>query len=309
MLFGGTLPAVNFGKMKNSGIDGEISFNSSVGKFNYWFKGNYTFAHNVVLEKDEVMPQYAYQRYTGHTLDQKMMQVNYGGLYNTWDELSLAYRPQSSFNGNRQQPGDVILKDVNGDGKIDSYDCVPIGYSWFPEISYGFSLGGEYKGFDFSVLFQGNGNVSFMPGFANQYGGWVAYQLGSGWASSGQTAGPAYLVDQSWTQERYSQGLPINFPHVSLSSTSQQQNFQWSTYWHEDASYLRLKNAEIGYTFKGSLLTRIGITSARLYVNGNNLITWDKLLPGWDPETMYVNGNLEPYPKVRVFNVGANINF
>jgi hypothetical protein len=82
-----------------------------------------------------------------------------------------------------------------------------------------------------------------------------------------------------------------------------------STFWLEDASYLRLKNFEIGYTFKNKILRKIGITSLRLYSNGSNLATWTNMLPGQDPEITKPDDNHEPYPVTRIFNFGFNVNF
>ena len=153
-------------------------------------------------------------------------------------------RPKSSWQNNKIQPGDLIYRDVNGDGIINSYDEVPIGYSNYPEIVYGFSFGGDWKGFDLSVLFQGTAHVSlqysryFTRGFAEDF------------------SAPKSLLN-SWSQERYNQGLPIDFPHLSEGDTYQKHNYQNSTFWTRDASYLRLKNVEIGYTFSSDWLKKL----------------------------------------------------
>jgi hypothetical protein len=119
----------------------------------------------------------------------------------------------------------------------------------------------------------------------------------------------ASYFSESWTQARYDAGLPINFPRFNVSAGPNQQG---SSFWLADASYLRLKNAEIGYTAKPSLLKRVGVSSFRLYANANNLITWKKTFDGVDPESDSPNRgdtNLEPYPLVRTVNVGLNVNF
>ena len=114
------------------------------------------------------------------------------------------------------------------------------------------------------------------------------------------------LLQNSWTQVRYEQGLPIKYPRLSVLS---EINYQPSTFWQEDARYLRLKNAEIGYTLAASLLNRVGIGSARVYLNGSNLLTWDKMFPGEDPEFPPVGANSEPYPVTMIVNMGLNIKF
>ncbi|MCD8554908.1 hypothetical protein [Seleniivibrio sp.] len=216
-------------------------------------------------------------------------------MFNTWEEVNDPNRPVYNWQSNKIQPGDIRYKDVNGDGIIDNDDSVPIGYSNFPEKIFGFSFGGAYKGFDFSVLFQGAANVSvqysrrYIMGFAE-----------------GANA-PDYLIE-SWSQQRYEKGLPINYPHFSAGDNS--SNYQNSTFWTRDASYLRLKNAEIGYTLPDKVLRKIGISYARIYLNGSNLTTWDDMLPGADPESTATGEiNVEPYPVTRTFNMGVNVKF
>jgi hypothetical protein len=282
--------------MKNEGFDGDITFRDKINKFNYWLKGTYTFAKNKILNMDEVNQPYPYMQRTGQRLNQY-----YGfiadGFYNTWAEVNDINRPIYAYNNNKMQPGDVKYKDINGDGIINFVDQVPIGYSDFPEISYGFSFGGDYKGFDISVLFAGSGNASFM----------ASKKSNRGFQEDGSAID--YLKDLSWTPDRYAQGLPISFPHLSADA-SQVSNYLPSTLWIRDASYVRLKNVEIGYTLSGKLLKKIGISSARVYINGTNLITWDNLFPGEDPEIpTYNDGDYEPYPIVRTMNMGLNINF
>ena len=218
-------------------------------------------------------------------------------MYNSWSEVNDPNRPISIYNNNKLQPGDIKYKDINGDGYITDDDRVPIGYSPFPEKVFGFSLGGNIKGFDFSVLFQGATNVSYNYTRRQQYGFFE------------NSGAPQYLYYQSWTQERYNQGETINFPHLSVGNTSNQNNYAASTFWEADASYIRLKNAEVGYTVTNSFLNRLGINSARIYVNGSNLLTWSKMLPGVDPETEQASTNNETYPLTRVVNMGINIKF
>ena len=174
---------------------------------------------------------------------------------------------------------------------------VPIGYSDFPEKVFGLSFGGDFKGFDFSVLFQGAGNVSV------EYSRRYVQPFGNG------TNAPDYMVE-SWSQERYDAGQKISFPHLSQGLTFNDANYQPSTFWTKDASYIRLKNAEIGYTIPAPLLKRVGINYMRLYINGSNLLTWDSLLPGADPESLAATKtNSDPYPVTRTINFGFNVKF
>ena len=295
-IVGATLPAFNLGKMKNSGFDGEIAFNNRYQNFDYWVKANYTYARNLVEFKDEPTPIHPYLAETGQRFGQYFGMI-FEGFYNTWEEVNDPNRPVSSWNANKIQPGDVKYRDVNSDGILDLDDMVPVGYSNFPEITFGLSLGGSYKGFDFSVLFQGADNVS------------VSYSRHARYGYREDAAVPNYILERSWTQERYEKGLPIEFPHLSVGDVSQKHNYIASNLWIRDAGYIRLKNVEIGYTLKKRFLNCLRLNSARIFLNGNNLFTWSQMLPGIDPESNVAKTSWEPYPLVRVFNWGLNINF
>lgn len=297
------LPAVNLGKMKNEGFDGEVSLNLKTGEFNYFIKGNFSYAHNTILFRDEVFTPYPYQMSTGQSYGQLRGYIAYD-LYNTWDQVTEAYRPKTSAQNNLIQPGDPNFKDVNGDGVIDQFDSGPIGYSDFPEIIYGINLGGDYKGLDFSFLFQGAGHVTFSASdnYVNHFN-----------AFSGV---PEYFLN-SWTNEKYLNGELITFPRLFVNGGGTSTAGYSSRYYYVNAAYLRLRNAEIGYTIKENGIFRlVGISNARIYLNGSNLLTYapkmQRSYPGVDPEDQgnyKGDSNREPYPRTRVFNVGVNINF
>lgn len=296
VIIGASMPAYNLGRMVNWGFDGEINYFDRIGNVNYWVKGTFTFARNKIKYMDEAEKKYAYQASTGQRYNQSFGLIA-EGFYNTWDEVNDPNRPVSMWNNNRIQPGDVKYKDVNGDGRIDNYDSVPIGYSDFPEISYGISFGGNWKGFDLSVLFQGASHVSFRASSRSR----------RGFQNDG--AAVAYLKDYSWTPERYAAGEEIKFPHLSADAANT-HNYVNSTLWTRDASYLRLKNVEIGYTIPAHVLHRIGLQSIRVYVNGTNLVTWSGLFPGEDPEIPTFNdSDYEPYPIIRTVNFGLTLSF
>ena len=162
LLTGTTLAAQNLGKMTNRGFEGDITYRDHVGAFNFWTKGNFSFARNKILFQDEVPKTFGYQNRTGQRFGQ-IFGLIAEGLYNSWDEVNDPNRPYTTYSpSNRLQPGDIKFRDVNGDGIINFQDQVPIGYSTIPEIIYGVSLGGDFKGFDFSVLFQGADHVSLQ---------------------------------------------------------------------------------------------------------------------------------------------------
>jgi TonB-linked SusC/RagA family outer membrane protein len=289
-------PATNLGKMENKGFEADLAYTDNIGQLGFRIAGNYSFARNKVVFRDEIPNRFAYQNRTGQRLGQNFALIC-DGIYNTWEEVNDPKRPVYSTVNNRIQPGDLKFRDVNGDGIINDFDQVPVGFSNLPEITYGVSLGTNYKGFDLSVLFQGVGNVSLY---------YTRFQKGNGYGQSIPEGSPSYF-NESWTPERYAAGLPIKFPRFSVSSGP---NDAGSTFWLADASYLRIKNVEVGYTLQASVLRRVGISSCRLYANANNLYTWKHVYQGIDPEnTATGDTNTEPYPLVRTVNVGLNINF
>lgn len=300
----GTVPTIvgagiapyNLGEMRNRGFEWDVTLNHTAGDINYWVKANYTYARNTIEFQDEVNREFEYQYRTGQRYGQ-MFGLIADGFYNTWEEVNDAARPWSSFNGNKIQPGDIKYRDINGDGIIDVNDEVPIGYPRFPEKIFGFSIGGNYKGFDMSVLFQGAANVSVSYSRHARYG----FREDAGVAQ--------YLVDYSWSEDRYERDLPIDYPRLSEGDQVAAHNYRNSTFWIRDASYLRLKNVEVGYALNIHLLERLGLNRVRVFANGNNLLTWSKMLPGVDPETHVAGTNSEPYPATRTVNFGLNIQF
>jgi hypothetical protein len=118
-----------------------------------------------------------------------------------------------------------------------------------------------------------------------------------------------HVYERAWTQEKYLAGIESDFPRIAATNTSN-HNYVSNTMWNENSGYVRLKNVEIGYTLTPTLLKRWGIGSVRVYANASNIVTWDKLFPGEDPEIpTYNTSNNEPYPIVMTINSGININF
>ncbi|MDF3076482.1 MAG: TonB-linked outer membrane protein SusC/RagA family [Sphingobacteriaceae bacterium] len=272
----------NIARIRNKGYEIELGWDSKIGNVSYYINGNYTFARNRVIENGT--PE-SPQNQLGNSLNQ-----TYGltalGFFNTQAEADawpLQYAARST-------PGDVKYQDSNGDGKIDENDFLPIGDPTYPEINYGTSFGLSFKGIDFSVLFQGAENVSrvlsgYMQRPANQYGTTLAN-----------------VMQQRWTPEN-----AANATLPKLTATyGNASNYTNSTLWMRDASYLRLKNVELGYKFNNSFLKKVGINSARFYVSGQNLLTWDKLKLV-DPEQQASNSF--SYPQLKIFNAGLNVQF
>lgn len=292
-LVAATLPPANIGKVNNHGYELELGYNGRYSSVQYWVKGSYSLARNKIIFQDEPGRNQEYLLRTGRSLGQ-YFGLTFEGFYNSMDEINEPNRPQSKWATGGLQPGDMKYKDLDGNGIIDDDDMGPVGHTDWPEIAYTMSGGFSWKGFDLSVLFQGTGNVSVS--FASA----AAYPFVSSWGSAQEW----HL--ERWTPERYANGEKITFPRLEVSP-DRQHNYQPSSFWIQDASYIRLKNLELGYRFTAKSLQKFGLNSLRIYVSGNNLITWDHLKYNKDPDARELWGRV--YPPMRVFNGGVNFQF
>ncbi len=279
----------NLGIVQNKGVEIEGGWNSKVRDFRYWINGNFSFARNKIIEMDETLntdnPQL---NRTGKSVGQIFGFV-FDGFFNTADEIAAA----PNYFGKKPVLGDTKYMDVNKDGVVDQNDQQAIGGPTFPEISYGVSVGFSYKGFDFSTLVQGSGNYSVV----------VTDRLYRPFAAFG---GALENTLNRWSPANTpEQNAQATFPKLTVTYASL-QNYYTSTLNTYDASYIRLKNVELGYTFSRKNLSFIGINSIRLFLTGQNLYTWDKLKI-IDPE-----GNPSQsmkYPQMRVYNIGCKVQF
>lgn len=282
------LPPVNIGKVINKGYELELNYKkffsknlSVLAKVNLSYATNkQTFADEPLLPKD-----YAYRyRQTGYRIGQPFGYI-VEGYFN--DSADIAKSPVQSVGGHSPRPGDFKYKDLNGDGIVNSKDQAPIGYSTVPEYTYGMAFNVNYKSLDISVLLQGVSNVS------NFYQG------------NGTFARTNYVDRhlESWTAERAASGSPINYPRLTTQASPDEIG---NSFFIINASYVRLKNVELGYTIPIKWSKKIGAKQIRIYSNGLNLITWDKLpTRNFDPELM----NNTTYPIERIFNFGVNLTF
>lgn len=291
-----SIPKVNMGVVKNHGFEIEASYSHSFNQdFSFSIKGNMGFNDNVVIEYDEAQlaDTYAYRyRTEGYRLGQAF------GYLIDWDSPGNGYFTSQEEIDNyypykfaSPRVGDFVYKDVNGDGQIDDKDYAPIGYSTsVPGLNYGITLGVNFKGFDFNVLFSGLGRYS--KHFDGQ--GTDEFTCAGTYFDYHRTA---------WTPERAASGQKITYPALSTaSSSSTVQN----DFFIMNRSFLRLKNIELGYTLPKKALSKAGVKALRIYVAGQNLFVWDNLvITHLDPEQ---NSGLA-YPITKNVSVGVNINF
>ncbi|WP_158275610.1 SusC/RagA family TonB-linked outer membrane protein [Marinilabilia rubra] len=278
----------NIGKMKNKGYEVELKWKDQLGSFDYWINANMSHAKNKVIEKGLVDQPEPYMNVTGHPNETPFGYV-FDGFF-TQDDIDAGNYPEH-VTLPMPSPGDMKYKDLNNDGIVNGNDIKALGYSRFPEYIFGLNMGAQFKGFDLSMSWAGATNVTRT--------------LGEGYRQAfGTTQDKSlmqYMADGRWTPEN---AESATYPRLSLSSSS--HNSADSDFWVKDASYMRLKNIEIGYNFKGNFLSGIGIKKLRAYVNGANLLTFDKLEIA-DPEANTANDS--KYPLVKIYNIGVKANF
>ena len=304
-IVGQTAPIVNSGIVDNRGIEFQLGWDGRIGQhFRYWIRPNFTFARNKVKFCNEISYvdsngrdcPWRYQ--TGRRVGENFCYIfdHFVADQDEADRLN-AMNGGSGFGmWGAVQPGDVVYKDMNGDGVVNNYDRAAVGNPRTPEIQYGIPVGLSYKGFDFSMLWQGSALCSV------------------------QLSGPAVwdfpLYDQSrtgkvrkmhlnrWTPET---AATATYPalHYGIHNNNKQQ---YSSLFLYDASYIRLKNVEIGYTLPKAWTSKAGIQSVRIYAQGQNLLTFDRLGDvDMDPEIK--NGDGSWFPVQRVVNLGINMTF
>jgi len=279
--FGVIPPTANLGKVRNKGYEFEIKLNKILNNgIRVWANLSMTHAKNKVIDADDPQLKDDYLKKAGKVIGQTYSYVS-SGYYNTWDQVYGS--TQLNTYDNQKLPGNLNMIDYNGDGVVDSKDVVPFGYPETPQNTYNSTIGVEWKGFSAFVQFYAVTNANRylqLQSFGGQYHYDNVYKLGSYW-SPANTNGKVPIP-------RYASTLPY-----------------YGTNNLYDGSYVRLKNAEVSYTFKLSQLKRIGINAFRLYLNGDNLLLWTKM-----PDDREVSfGAATAYPTVRRFNLGCNITF
>lgn len=296
------MPWQNFGIVKNQGVDASLTLNQKIGEVNLSARGNFTFARNEIIEFDQVPQLYPWLEKKGTRLKSYKLYIA-DGLY-TFDDFIITGEGKDrtyelkpdvvSGLSSGVRPGDIKYKDLNGDGKIDSMDQMEdVGDPSVPEIVYGFGFNAEWKGFYAGIFFQGAAKTSTVFGGDGTF---FPFDWGE------QSALRTVVVDR-WTESNPSQN--VLFPR--LHSDGFTNNNVGSTWWQRDASFLRLKNIELGYNFNKKILKGLHIQALRLYLQGNNLYVWDKIKM-WDPEQGNAGGGFT-YPLNRTFTLGFDVTF
>lgn len=301
-------PWQNYGIVTNKGMDASIVINKQLGDWKLSARGNFTFARNKMVEFDEVKQKYPWMTATGKRLSTNSWNLMIAeGLYTeddfiiTGEGINRSYQlkngvAKSGFNS-EIRPGDIKYRDMNGDGVTDEYDRVKdVGNPKIPEVVYGFGINAEYKGFYAGIFFQGAGNTSTV------FGG-NAGQLFHPFSWGVEETSLRKEVANRWSDTNQSQD--VLYPRLRTSSFSHNQTL--STWWLRNASFIRLKNVELGYNFTKKMLKPLKMEAMRLYLMGNNLAVWDHIKM-WDPEIGNSNEGMN-YPLSRTFTLGLEVTF
>ena len=286
-------PWANVGAVKSKGFDGNFQYKDHIGEINWTVRGNITYSKNTILERDEENNIYAYQYGKGYRVNQQRGLIALG-LFRDYDDIRNS--PKQSWG--TVQPGDIKYKDVNGDGIVDDGDRVAIGATDTPSLIYGLGASVSWRGFDLNLHFQGAGKYTFLinSGAVNAFrdGRWGNILQGitdNRWISS----------DISGTKETENP----NAPYPRLSYGYNLNNQQSSSFWLRNGRFLRLKNLDIGYTLPKPMVNTIHLESVRIYISGQNLITWSPFKL-WDPE-LDSRQRGQIYPITRSFTAGIQI--
>ncbi|MCR4565930.1 MAG: TonB-dependent receptor [Bacteroidales bacterium] len=282
-----TAPLGNLGKVHNQGFEVSVDYHQQITED--WFlsfMGNFSFCRNKVVEND-ISYAYPWLDVRGQRVGQR-----YGFIAEKLFDSDEEVR-NSPYQTGDTRAGDIKYSDINGDGKIDNYDKVPIGYSSTPEIMYGFGFNLGWRNLSLSAMFQGAGCVDAL--ISGQ--GVTPFQQGM---SSGNIM--TYVLDR-WTVNNPSQNVQV--PRLSPSA-SYNMNYENSTWWLKDTSYLRLKNVQLTYSFPKKWMQAIHFSGASVYIQGVNLLTFTKFKL-WDVEQS--DGRGDVYPNTRSYSIGINFSF
>lgn len=283
--YGTTAPTANLGKVNTSGMEAELRINKRItNDLRLWGNINYTHAEDVVIDKDdpELLPEY--QKAANKSNDQAYSYVS-KGYYNTWDEL-YGSTPHDALDDMRI-PGNYIILDYDADGVISTFDNIPYGFTGTPQNTFNATLGVDYKGWSLFMQFYGVTNVTRQVVFT----------------SLGGARNTVFEEGSYWSKDNITADVPL--PNWSVQTSS----YAAGTRYMYDGSYIRLKNAELGYTFdRRSWVKKLGFTDMKVYLNGNNLWLWTRMPD--DRESNFAGtgwASQGAYPTVKRVNFGLRV--
>jgi len=289
------LPPENIGRTQNKGYEFTVGYNGRSGDFTYSVSVNAGYAKNKILFYDEAPGAPAWQRATGHPFGASgspnngaaFLAYQYDGVFKDQKEIDANTVDYTGVTP-KLKPGDMKFKDIAHKGKIDGDAQARLDKTQDPTFTGGVNLKVGWKGLDLSILFQGaTGGLLWIGTESGDIGNYLQWSYDHQWTIDHPSSTDPRLANRNNTYYTGG-GARIN------------------TYFLRSSDYLRLKNVELGYNFQPKLLQRAYISNLRIYANGLNLITWDKMKI-WDPES--TSGSGQYYPQARIINTGVRVTF
>lgn len=285
--FGGKMPAENYAEIDSKGFEIEVSYTDKIGPdFNYYVNGNIGYATNKLITKDEAENLRPYKSELGFNTDRKMGYIA-TDIIRTQADLDALPEGYTIF-GQKPELGMLNYKDLRGpngddpDGKIDSNDQEWIINHTKAPVNYGFSLGGSWKGFSVDLFFQG---VAGIKRFYDQRTEWPGMEESTF----------AFRKDY-WTSDN----VNAQYPRAGSNAATEA-----STFWIQDASFLRLKNLNISYMLPKQITSKLNIAQLKFFLMGSNLFLLQDKIKDYDPE----NTSITSYPLMRSYSFGVNLSF
>lgn len=302
-IFGESMPQENLNSDINTGFEIVVGHKNRIGNFNYNVSANFSTTRIKYDYVERAASTNMYNDWRNNT-NGRYKDIRWGkkviGQFTSFEEILNS--PVQDKDGNRSlMPGDLKFEDYNGDGIIDDNDTQPLGHGATPRMYYGLNMSGEYKGFDLTVFFQGAaGHDIYVSG--DILDPFIQQGLGNGLA----------IMTDRWHREDptdpYSKWISGYMPAARVAGVADNRSSNsWSLH---NASYLRLKTLELGYTLPKALTKKAAIDRVRFYINCNNLLTFtqrDGLMKNVDPESN--SSGIRYYPQMKTYNFGVNVTF
>ncbi len=308
---GYNLPNENINSDAQYGEEMSLAYNGRINQFNFNVGGNVSYSRSKFLNSYKPLFFNSWDQYR-NSIENRYSHIDWGfitdGQFTSQEQIN-NYPIDIDGKGNRTLiPGDLIYKDINGDGKIDNFDERPIGFGYGtqPNINFGFTIGAAYKSFDFHADFSGGAGYTWFQNWetrwAFQNNGNLNTIFEDRWHRT-----DIFDVNSAWIPGKYPANR-ANPGHGHSDYGGPDGNHWNSTFWLHNVKYVRIRTLELGYSLPTSILNKVSIQRARIYLNAYNLFSFDNLKQyGIDPEVTDDNGL--QFPQNKVANVGVNITF
>lgn len=294
-MLGAAPSATNAGTVENKGWDFDLKYRNSAGDFSYGASAVFSIVHNKVVGLADVKQDIARGLFIGHPIGSAYGFVS-DGLFVSDDEVANYPTQPFAFLANA---GGIRYVDINGpdgvpDGVVDAtYDRTVIGQP-LPITTYAFTFNGAYKNFDFNIMLQGEGGRNDFVNIGQFF-----------FPLENNSNVQRDVYENRWTAANPDRNAP--YPKI-MATASGFYGSNRVDFWNRDATFLRLKNAQVGYSLPKSILDKTFLNQVRFYLTGENLFTITKFYKGWDPE-MTTGGSERFYPLIRAYVAGVNVKF